>query len=176
MHMLETQQQAELAYQQKHYQKAAQLFESSARLKAQTGDHLGAAESLNNASVAALQGGDARKALELSEGTHKVFLEAQDLKRAGMAFANQATAQEAMGDHQLAMKNFQEASTLLKQCGETDLRSYVLKRISTLQIKEGKQFEALGTISAALDNAEKLSPKERFLKKLSNLVMKLLSR
>lgn len=167
---------AQAAYDKQNYSMAVELFAEAATLSENNNFPLDSAELKNNASVAALMNNDAQHAFQLAEHTEEIFLQRGDNKRAGIALANQASALEAMGKNTQAFALFSEASKILKDAGEKDLRSYTLKRMSTLQIKQGKQFEALGSMSAALDNASSLSAREKVLKKLSNLVMKLIQR
>ncbi len=167
---------AQSAYEAKDYRKAIQLFQKAAEAAEIKGQTLDAAEYKNNASVSSFLAKDFQLAFSLAENTHQFFLDAGDSKRGGIALANQGCALLELGEKKAAMEKFTQADHYLKDAGENDMRSYVLKQISTLQIKQGKQFEALGTINAALDNAETLSRQEKMLKKLSNLVMKLLQR
>ncbi len=167
---------AQSAYEEKEYRKATRLFQQAAEAAEIEGQALDAAEFKNNASVSALLAKDFPLAFSLAANTHQVFLDSGDLKRGGMALANQACTLVELGENKAAMEKFTQAAQHLKDAGENGSRSHVLKQMSTLQIKQGKQFEALGTINAALDNAETLSSQEKMLKKLSNLVMKLLQR
>ena len=55
------------------------------------------------------------------------------------------------------------------------MRSYVLQAISALQLRTGKQLQAMASMDAALDNkGGKLSLKERLLRKLLNTQKKLM--
>jgi hypothetical protein len=93
-----------------------------------------------------------------------------------LALGNQAAALEALNRLDDALARYWQCSNLLKQIGDEETRAPVLKNISTLQIRTGHQFEALATMEAALNNQKKLSPVERFLKKLLNIPMKMLRR
>lgn len=168
--------QAQSAYDKKEYRQAFGLFQRVAVIADNENRPMDAAELKNNASVSALLAKDFQLALSLAENTHQFFVDAGDLKRGGMALANQASALDELGESRAALEKFGQAAQYLLDAGDNDSRTYVLKRMSALQIKLGKQFEALGTINAALDNAETLSSSEKTLKKLSNLVMNLLQR
>ena len=93
-----------------------------------------------------------------------------------MALGNQAAALESLGQKKKAKELYIEAAELLKSSGDKELRTFVLKRISAIQVQEGKQFEALGSMFAALENSENLTLREKTLKKLSSLVMRLMQR
>lgn len=168
--------QAEIAYQKKNYKLAASLY-SEAAIEAEKSENLlEFAELRNNASVAFLQANDPDSAYKASLNSEDIFKEMGDNKRHAMALGNQAAALEALGRKKDAIKMYVEAQEILKIAGESDLRSYVLKRISALQIQEGKQFEALWSMHTALENSDKLTFREKTLKKLSTFVMKLLRR
>ncbi|PKO16842.1 MAG: hypothetical protein CVU39_06395 [Chloroflexi bacterium HGW-Chloroflexi-10] len=168
------QQQAEKSYKNKDYQKAADLYLQAALLP--ESEVLHAAEMKNNASVSFLLAHQPQQALDVVTGTSELFLQANDRKRSAMALGNQASALEALGRFSEAMPLYVQAAETLKELQEPELRSYVLKKISALQIKTGKQFEALGSMAAALDDAPTLSPKEKTLKKLTDWVSKLMRR
>ena len=57
-------------------------------------DELNTAEMMNNQSVALLQAGKAKEALQATEGTEDIFQKAGDIKRQGIAVSNRAAALE----------------------------------------------------------------------------------
>ena len=154
------------AYRAGNLTEAVAAFEQAAHAYQAAGDTLTAAEMSNNAGVALLKGGDAAASLAACEGTDQVFASAGDIRRQGMALANQASALEALGRLPDALERFELASELLKQAGEKDYRAYVLSSISSIQLRTGKQLQALASMDSALENKEKLSWRERLLKKL----------
>lgn len=160
-------------YQQKRYQEAADLFESLADQYEEYSDFKNAAEMKNNASVAYLMIGDYKKAYESAKDTHIVFENYHDFRNCGLALGNQASALEHIGEKALAFQLFTQAKDCLDKAGDKESKAYVLKRISTLQIQQGKQFEALGSMSSALDNIPQLSTSEKILKKLTDFITKI---
>jgi hypothetical protein len=78
-----------------------------------------------------------------------------------------------LGKKDLALEYYQNAADKLKLAGEKESRAFVLKRISALQIQKGDQLDALGSMTAALHNLPELSRREKILKKLTDLVMKI---
>jgi tetratricopeptide (TPR) repeat protein len=168
--------QAETAYQKKNFKLAANLYSEAANVAEESLELLEFAELRNNASVAFLQANEPNSAYKAALNSENIFKEIGDKKRHAMALGNQAAALEALGRKQEAIKMYIEAEEILKGAGENDLRSYVLKRISSLQIQNGKQFEALGSMHAALENSEKLTIREKTLKRLTTYVMNLLRR
>jgi tetratricopeptide (TPR) repeat protein len=176
MDISQLKQSADTAYQKKNYQKAAELYQQASQAYQQQNAVVEAAEMLNNASVAYLQNNQPETALEIIQHTDLLFAEHNLPDKQGLALGNQAAALEAIGKTDQALEKYQAASEILKSTGLKDNRAYVLKRISAIQIKKGQQVEALGSMGAALDNMEKLTGREKALKKLTDLVYKLTQR
>lgn len=160
-------------FKQKKFIDAARLFEKLANAYQELNEVFKSAEMKNNASVAYLMAGDPQKSYELSKDTHLIFEETKDWKNYGLAMGNQASALENLGKKDQALDFYQIAADKLKIAGEKESRAYVLKRISALQIQRGEQLDALGSMTAALQNLPKLSRREKILKKLTDLVMKI---
>jgi tetratricopeptide (TPR) repeat protein len=158
--------QAGAAYKANDYAKATSLYQNARQLYLEAGDELMAAEMANNLSVTLLKMNDADGALEIVQGTDVLFEKAGDKERQAIAIANQAAAIEAQGKLEEALERYQLASDLLKQNGSREMRSYVLQSISALQLRTGKQFQAMASMDTALEHKTRLSLKERFLKKL----------
>ena len=165
---------AQASYHAGRFVEAASLFEQASRQYSEAGDGLQAAEMANNRSVALLQSGNGKKALEAAEGTDQVFAQAGDVRRQALALGNQAAALENLNQQEDALARYRQCAELLKQAGDDESRVPVLKAISALQIRTGHQFEALASMDAALNNQKKLSPQERFLKKLLDIPMRML--
>jgi len=166
--------QAESCYKEKKYSEAAQIYLGLANQSHLLGNETDEAELKNNASVAFLLAGNCQAAYETAFQTDLVFLNAGNLKFAGMSLGNQAAALEELGKNKEALVLFEKGAQVLKEADEKDLRAYILKRISAIKLKQGNHLEALAHMDAALQNANSLSKKEKFLKKLSNLVFKLI--
>jgi tetratricopeptide (TPR) repeat protein len=164
------------AFQTGKFTDAALAFVQAERAFRVGGLNVEAAEAANNASVAQLKAGDPAAALQSAEGTDTAFAAAGDIRKQGMAVANQAAALEGLGRLDEALERYTRAGELLKQCGEKELRAMVLKNISTLQLRTGKQLQALASMDAALDNQPKLSLRERLLHKLLRVPLDMLKR
>lgn len=154
------------AFKKKRYAEAAAFFQAAAKVYAADEDVLNAAEMANNWSVAALKAGDAATALNAVEGTAEIFADAGDRLRQGMAYGNMGAAFEAQGNFDQAMFNYEQSAELLKLAGEHDTRLHVMQALSALQLRTGKQLQALATMQAGLDGVSTRSPKQNFLKKL----------
>jgi tetratricopeptide (TPR) repeat protein len=164
------------AYQAEEYEQAASSFRAAAAAFRAAGDTLNAAEMANNCSVALLMGSDPQGALQAVSGTVEIFAQAGDLRRQGMALANQAAALDALKNDQEALALYEQSSALLDQSGDQEMRAQVEKSISALQMRKGKQFAALASMKVALDNQPHLTIKDRFLKRLLDQVANLLRR
>jgi predicted negative regulator of RcsB-dependent stress response len=89
-----------------------------------------------------------------------------------MALGNQAAALEELGRTKEALLDYQKAADLLKGAGEDEMRSLLLKRISTLQLRAKKPVEALFSMDAAVESSPRRSWSERLIRRLMALVKK----
>ncbi|MCC6148121.1 MAG: tetratricopeptide repeat protein [Anaerolineaceae bacterium] len=170
----EINQMGQTSFRNGNFAAAAQSFQEAARLYSESGDALMAAEVANNCSVAFLKNGDPQQALDLAQGTDEIFAGAGDTYRQGLSFGNQAAAWETLGRYEEALICYQRSSELLKNHPDHDTRAAVLQNLSALQMRMGKQMEAMATMDTALDNKSRLSLKERFLKKLLRIPFRML--
>ncbi|HLE13689.1 MAG TPA: tetratricopeptide repeat protein [Anaerolineales bacterium] len=154
------------AYQRKDYRAAAQAFQAAAIGFESLGDQLSAAEMMNNSSVAWLQSGDGVAALAAVVGTEIIFGQAGDIRRQAMAISNQAAALEALGRYDESANAYAKSADLFKDLGEMDLRAVVLRSLSAVQLRLGRQLEALASMQAGLDGVQKPTPKQKLVKKL----------
>lgn len=167
---------AKKAYEMGNFVESAHGFEAVAQAFLNREDELMAAEMRNNSSVAFLQAGEAEAALKAVEGTVETFANAGDIRRQGMALGNLGAALEAASRLDESAEAYQQSAELLKQAGETDLRLHVMRSLSALQLRTGRQVEALATMQSGLEAVDKPSPKQRILKRLLNIPAKLLNR
>ncbi|MDH5507226.1 MAG: hypothetical protein OEZ02_08405 [Anaerolineae bacterium] len=164
------------AYQSGDYLAAAQAFEAAAAGFSAQGLPLDAAEMANNQSVSLLQAGEAQAALDALAGSEAAFASAGDIHRQAMAIGNQAAALDALGQLPEAEAAYLRSAELLQQSGDEQLRANVIQSISRVQMRSGRQLEALATMQAGLDSIEKPSLRQRMLKKLLKAPFKLLNR
>lgn len=156
------------AYKSGEYEAAARLFEAARQGYQAVNDPLNAAEMANNCSVSYLQAEDGEAALAAMQGSDAVFAQAGDLKRQGMALSNRGAALEALERSEEAIATYQEAAKILQQAGEDQMRAQVMQSLSSLQLKLGRQWEALGSMQAGLEGVQDPSLKQKLLKKLLN--------
>lgn len=164
------------AYEDEDYQNAAQQFEQAAQTYQAAGEKVLAAEMWNNCSVAHLKSGNARLALEVVKGSDQIFADAGDLQKQAMSLGNQAAALEGLHRFEEALDLYLQSNQILKEIGDQDFRPYVLQSIAGLQLRTGRQLDALVSSDIALGMKKKLSLQERFLKKLLEITKKLLNR
>lgn len=125
-------------YESRNYVAAADLFSQAAQAYASMRDELNAAEMKNNQSVALLQAGNAKAALQATEGTEAIFRNAGDLRRQGVAISNYAAALEGLKKWAEALAEYDRAASIFEQAGEGDMHSVVRKAQANLNLKRGR--------------------------------------
>jgi len=138
------------AFEKKQFDLAADLFRQAADGYSLGRAELLAAEMKNNFSVALLQAGKPREALEAALGTDQIFAEANDIKRQAMAIGNQAAALEALERYEAALASYEKSASLFAQANEGDLQAMVMKSAAALKLKSGKVTESAFKMMGAL--------------------------
>lgn len=156
-------------YGKGNFTAAAALFAQAAQAYTSMGDGLNAAEMKNNESVAWLQAGKAKQALQATEGTEEIFLQAGDLKRQGVAVSNRAAALEALKKWKDALAEYERAATLLEEAGEGDMHSMVRKAAANLNLKRGRIEASQMDVYDSLRLVEKPSLTQRIMKFLMRI-------
>ena len=151
-------------YAKGNYVLAAQMFSQAAQAYAAGKDELNAAEMKNNQSVALLQAGKAKEALQVNDGTEQIFQQAGDLKRQGIAVGNRAAALEGLKKWREALAEYDRAASLLEQAGEGDMHSVVRKAAANLNLKLGRVNATQMDVLDSLRLAEKPTFTQRILK------------
>ncbi len=156
--------QGKQAFRKKNFDEAAELFNQAA--EGYTSDRAGlmAAEMRNNMSVALLQAGKAEESLAAALDTDRVFAEAEDIKRQGMALGNQAAALEALNRYDEAIEKYDLAAQLFSRAGEGDLRSLVMKSSAAIKLKTGRVTDSAFKMMGSLEAKDHPSFFERILK------------
>ena len=156
-------------YAKNNFKAAAGLFAHAAQAYASMQDKLNAAEMKNNESVALLQAGNAKGALQATDGTEVVFQKAGDIKRQGIAVSNRAAALEGLKKWQEALAEYDRAATLFEQAGEGDMHSIVRKAAANINLKRGKLVNSQMDVYDSLRLVEKPTLTQRILKFLIRL-------
>ena len=164
--------QGKRAFEEKKFEKAAELFNQAAEGFSAGRAGLMAAEMKNNVSVALLQVGKPQEALEASLGTDEYFADAKDLKRQAMALGNQAAALERLGRLDEALEKFDLSAELFDRAGEGDLRALVMKSSAAIKLKTGRITESAFKMMGVLDAKKTPSIFERFMRFLLRYIVK----
>lgn len=156
--------QGKLAFEDKKYIEAAELFRQAATGYTAGRAGLLAAEMMNNTSVAFLQAGQPQEALDAALGTDQIFEGAQDLKRQGMAIGNQAAALEGLNRYDEALAAYTRSAELFALAGEGDLQAMVLKSTAAIKLKTGRLADSAFKMMGSLNVKETPGFLERILK------------
>ena len=151
-------------YEQGNYLAAADLFSQAAQAYTSMKDELNAAELKNNQSVALLQAGKAKEALQATDGTEDIFQKAGDIKRQGIAVSNRAAALEGLKKWNEALEEYDRAASLFEQVGEGDMHSTVRKAAANLNLKRGHITDSQMDVFDSLRLVEKPSLAQRIMK------------
>jgi tetratricopeptide (TPR) repeat protein len=151
-------------YTNENYLGAADLFFRAAQAYASAQDELNAAEMKNNQSVALLQAGKAKEALQATAGTEEIFQRAGDLKRQGIAVSNRAAALEGLKKWKEALAEYDRAASLFEQAGEGDMHSIVRKAAANLNLKRGRIVDSQMDVYDSLRLVEKPTLMQRIMK------------
>ncbi len=156
---------AKAAYAAEQYAEAAEKFAAAAEAYQQQGQPLEAAEMRNNQSVALVQAGAFAEALNAVEGTDRIFSEAGDLRRQGLALGNKGAALDGLKRWQEAASAYQQAAELLEKAGDKEAKVAVLQALSAVKLRLNEPVEALIAMQDAVDDQPR-SAKKWLLKRL----------
>jgi tetratricopeptide (TPR) repeat protein len=151
-------------YEQENYLAAADRFAQAAQAYALKKDELNAAEMKNNQSVALLQAGKAKEALQATEGTEEIFQKTGDIKRQGIAVSNRAAALEGLKQWKEALAEYDRAASLFEGIGEGDMHSTVRKAAANLNLKRGRLTDSQMDVFDSLRLVEKPTLLQRIMK------------
>ena len=156
-------------YGKGNFLSAADLFWQAAQSYKSAKDELNAAEMMNNQSVALLQAGKAKEALQATEGTEDVFQKAGDIKRQGVAVSNRAAALEGLKKWKEALAEYDRAASLFEQIGEGDMHSIVRKASANINLKRGHLNDSQMDVYDSLRLVEKPTFTQRIMKFLMKI-------
>ena len=153
-----------LEYAEGNFLEAADLFLQSAQNYDSIQDQLNAAEMKNNQSVALLQAGNAKGALQATEGTEAIFEQAGDLKRQGIAISNRGAAFEGLKRWGEALQEYDRAAAIFESLGEGDMHSTVRNAAAAIHLRRGRLGDSQMDVLDGLRLVEKPSFSQRMLK------------
>lgn len=155
---------------------AAWEFEKAANAYELDGDHVHAAEMVNNSSVSYLKAGEPRLALEILEHNEAFFRQSGDQHKWAIEVGNRGAALDALGEFDEAIRHYQSSADLFHMVGDDDLYISTIQAISSIELRRGKYREALETMRVGLSRLEKPTNQQRFLNRLFDIPLKILSR
>ncbi len=156
-------------YEKGNYLAAADLFLQAAQAYIFVQDEVNAAEMKNNQSVALLQAGKAKEALQATDGTGEIFQKAGDIKRQGIAVSNRAAALEGLKKWKEALAEYDRAASLFEQIGEGDMHSIVRKAAANINLKRGRIADSQMDVYDSLRLVEKPTFTQRIMKFLMRI-------
>ena len=151
-------------YEKGNYLTAADLFLQAAQAYSSVQDALNAAEMKNNQSVALLQAGKAKEALQATEGTEAIFEKVGDIKRQGIAVSNRAAALEGLRKWNEALAEYDRAASLFEEAGEGDMHSIVRKAAANINLKHGRVLDSQMDVYDSLRLVKKPTLVQRLMK------------
>jgi tetratricopeptide (TPR) repeat protein len=157
------------AFAAKDFDQAASFFSEAASAYTALENPINAAEMKNNLSVALLQAGKAKEALEAAAGTDEIFARAGDIKRQAMAFGNQAAALEGLKQLDQALEAYERSAALFAEAGETEMRSMVLQSAAAIKLRRGKMVDSALSMIGSVEATKKPNLLQRFLRFLLRL-------
>lgn len=169
-------QQAIKAYNKKQFEDAIEGFKTCLTFFEDIGDELGVAEARNNLSVTHLAMKQPQLAYDEVLGTEEVFARFEDRKRHGMALANTAAALEALGEKEKALALYEQVLDIFKEIGEKEMRASILRRVSDLQLKTKRGYQAIASLESAYDQKDKPALKDSFFKNILKTIRQKLIR
>lgn len=156
-------------YEKGNFKAAAGLFSQAAQAYTSMQDEVNAAEMKNNESVALLQAGKAKDALQATDGTEEIFQKAGDIKRQGIAVSNRAAALEGLKKWTEALAEYDRAASLFEQAGEGDMHSIVRKAAANINLKRGRIVDSQMDVYDSLRLVEKPTLTQRMMKFLMRI-------
>lgn len=153
---------AKADFQRKQFSQAIAGFRSCLDLLGENGSTLDIAETRNNLGVCLVRVGDFQAALQTVLGTETIFAQSNNTQKQGIALANIASAYEGLKEYDQAAPFYEQAIECFNQCGDKKLTSITLHALSDLQLKSGKQYQAIGTLQAAYLAKPQANFKDKF--------------
>lgn len=161
----ELEDQAKVAYQAGDFKVAGISFHEAATAYKQAGDGLMFAEMMNNMSVALLRDKRPQEAYDAACGSETVFAEAGDHRREGIAWANQASALEALNRKKEAIEAYTRAGVALEEAGEPEYRLEVMQLLASLYLRRFKLMDAIQSLQSGLMGIKNPTPRQKLMKK-----------
>jgi tetratricopeptide (TPR) repeat protein len=152
------------AYQKNKYAKAAKLFGQAKQEYETINDAVKSAEMANNQSVSFLQAGKGKQALKAVLGTEEIFKQHDEILQQALALGNKAAALEAVKRVEEAETAYEQCVEILKELGEEQYLSEVMKSMADLKFKGNRKYEAAASLISSVDLEGKPNLWQRFMR------------
>lgn len=157
---------AETAYQQGDFQKAAEEFAAARMEYTQIKEDSLAAEMSSNQSVALLFAGYPEMALETAQQAGSFFAHSGETQKYAIALGNQAAALEALGQKADAETLYSQSARLLEENGDRSDAASALKKMSSIHFSYFHIGKALIFYRKALELSDHHSIVDKIFLKL----------
>jgi tetratricopeptide (TPR) repeat protein len=164
------------AYLSGDYDQAIRLFEQARQHFLDEGNSVKAAEMANNLSTVYVKSKQKKKALEIILGTDEIFRSAGQPLNQAIALGNLGAAYDELKDFENAERAYKQSAELFEQEGDVEKHSIVMKSLSTLYIRQGKQLEGIFSMQKSLSSEKKLTFREKVLQQILKLPFKFLGK
>jgi tetratricopeptide (TPR) repeat protein len=153
-------------YEQREYDSAVKIFQQAQEGYENANQPDMVAEMKTNIGLAYRGLGHHQLALDIMQSALHTFQELKDSRRAAAVLGNMGGVYLEMGDKEQAYVCYRQAADAFLEIGETKMYGETLLAIARMQFKDGKVWTSASTYEIGLENIDKLSLGQKFLKRL----------
>jgi tetratricopeptide (TPR) repeat protein len=158
------------------YDEAATVFEEARELYAARDDLKGQGEMLNNLGAIHTQERRWDEGLEAFNQAKALFESLEDKDGLAQTLGNLGTLYRHQGEEEAAVERLKEAVSLFHELGDREKEAATLGVLSRIRLGQARWFEALHFYDLSLACIEPAGVKERFLRRLIQIPMNMLTR
>ncbi len=166
----ELQQQGVKLFEQHEYEAAARIFQQAREAYAAAAQEDMVAEMKVNIGLVHRALGENQQALDLMQEALRTFQGRQDHLRTAQVLGNMGGVYMALNDRDEAFKVYRQAADMFLEIGEKELYSETLLAIGRMQFRAGKIFAGATSYRVGLESKAQLTPSQKIIKRLSNLI------
>lgn len=153
-------------YQQRDYEAAIKVFRQAQDQYDQAKQPDMVAEMKTNVGLSYRGLGQYQLALDEMQSALRTFQELGDSLRTAQVLGNMGGVYLEMGDKEQAYLCYRQAADTFLEIGEKELYGETLLAIARMQFRDGKIWMSAATYEVGLENLDKLSIGQQFLKRL----------
>jgi tetratricopeptide (TPR) repeat protein len=157
-------------FEQHDYEAAARLFQQAREAYGAASQDDMVAEMKVNIGLVHRALGENQQALELMQEALRTFQERQDHLRTAQVLGNMGGVYMALNDRDGAFRVYRQAADMFLEMGEKELYSETLLAIGRLQVRQGKIFAGAATYRVGLESKDQLTPGQKIIKRLSDII------